>query len=101
MGLDFFRQGDCTFYGPALPEPYVRFELEKALAKHKLLPDADGLAGQALRDDWDVFRRKLRDVSPNSGPLAITNRILEPLVDRHGYAKIAPADAVLTREGDE
>lgn len=101
MALDFLRLGDCAFYGPALPEPYVRFELEKALTKHKLLPDVDGLAGQPIRDDWDVFRRKLRDVSPNSGPLAITNRILEPLISRLGYAKLAPADTVLTREGDE
>lgn len=101
MALDFLRLGDCSFYGPALPEPYVRFELEKALAKHKLLPDSDGLAGQALRDQWDILRRKLRDVSPNSGPVALTNRILDPLVSRLGYAKLAPADSVLTREGDE
>lgn len=101
MALDILRLGDCTFYGPALPEPYVRFELEKALAKHKLLPEADGLAGQTLRDQWDIFRRKLRDVSPNSGPVAITNRIIEPLVSRLGYASLTPADDVLTREGNE
>jgi hypothetical protein len=101
VALDFLRQGDCSFYGPALPEPYVRFELEKALGKHELLPDTDGLAGETLRDQWDIFRRKLRDVSPNSGPVAITNRIIEPLVSRLGYAGLAPADEVLTREGNE
>lgn len=101
MALDFLRLGDCTFYGPALPEPYVRFELEKALTKHELLPDVDGLAGQTLRDQWDILRRKLRDVSPNSGPVAIANRLLDPLVSRLGYAKLTPADSVLTREGDE
>jgi hypothetical protein len=101
MALDFLRQGDCSFYGPALPGPYVQFELEKALTKHKLLPDADGLAGEALRENWEIFRRKLRDVSPNSGPIAITNRILEPLVSRLGYSKLTPAANVLTREGDE
>ena len=101
MALDFLRLGDCTFFGPALPEPYVRFEFEKALAKHKLLPNADGLAGQTLRDQWDILRRKLRDTSPISGPVAITNRILDPLVSRLGYAKLSPADSVLAREGDE
>lgn len=101
MALDFLRQGDCAFHGPALPEPYVRFELEKALAKHRLLPDTDGLAGQGLRDQWDVFRRKLRDVSPNSGPVAITSRILEPLVSRLGYQRLSQAEAVFTREGEE
>ena len=102
MMLDFLRQADCTFTGPALPEPFVRFELERVLRKHDLLPATDGLAGQTLRDQWDVFRRKLRDVSPNSGPLAIANRILEPLAERLGYRpKLAQSDDITTREGEE
>jgi hypothetical protein len=99
MPLDFLRQSGCNFYGPALPEPYVQFELEKALRKHELLPDA--LRSQAIHDDWEVFRRKLRNVSPTSGPVAITNRILDPLLSRLGYQKLDAADTVLTREGDE
>jgi hypothetical protein len=101
MVLDFLRQGGCSFFGPALPEPYVQFELQKILEKHNLLPDTEGLDGQTLRDDWDVFRRKLRNVSPTSGPVAITNRLLIPLSTRLGYSELVPAENVLTREGDE
>lgn len=102
MTLDFLRQSDCTFTGPALPEPFVRFELERVLRKHDLLPATNGLAGQTLRDQWDIFRRKLRDVSTNSGPVAIANRILEPLAERLGYKpKLAKSDDVTTREGEE
>lgn len=102
MALDFLRQSDCIFTGPALPEPFVQFELERVLRKHDLLPATDGLAGQALQDQWEVFRRKLRDVSPNSGPLAIAGRILDPLAQRLGYKpQLAKSDDVATREGEE
>ncbi|RMH14398.1 MAG: hypothetical protein D6701_11310, partial [Gemmatimonadetes bacterium] len=101
MALDFLRHNDCTFSGPALPEPFVRFELEKALRKRKLLPPEDGPAGQEFRERWEVFRRKLRNVSPNSGPVAIRNRVIEPLLERLGYESLDAAEDVATREGME
>ena len=101
MALDFLHMNECAFYGPALPEPYVRFELEKALTKHKLLPATAGPAGQTLRDEWDTFRRRLRDISPNSGRLAITNRILDPLASLLSCGKPVRADNIVTRESSE
>ena len=41
MNLDL---GDCTFSGPALPEPFVRFELGVMLAKH------DDIGGETVND---------------------------------------------------
>jgi len=51
---------DVSFSGPALPEPFVRFELEAALAKVGLLPRAAGAEGRALQEDWERYRRRLR-----------------------------------------
>lgn len=101
MALDFLRFGHLTLSGPALPEPFVRFELERALAKLKLLPDPTGLKGQKVGDEWRVLQRKIRDISANSGPLAISNKVLEPLTPRLGYATLDDAQEVQTREGLE
>ncbi|QOJ00962.1 MAG: N-6 DNA methylase [Phycisphaeraceae bacterium] len=101
MALDFLRFGHLTLSGPALPEPFVRFELERALAKLKLLPDSTGLSGQKVGDEWKVFQRKIRDISANSGPLAISNKVLDPLTSRLGYATLDDAQEVQTREGLE
>ena len=40
---------DCTFSGPALPEPFVKFDLEGILVKLVLLPKAAGAEGKALQ----------------------------------------------------
>lgn len=101
MALDFLRFGHLTLSGPALPEPFVRFELERALAKLRLLPDSTGLSGQRVGDEWRVFQRKVRDISANSGPLAISNKVLDPLTSRLGYATLDDAQEVQTREGLE
>jgi hypothetical protein len=101
MALDFLRFGHLTLSGPALPEPFVRFELERALARLKLLPDSTGLGGQKIGDEWKVLQRKLRDISANSGPLAISNKVLDPLTARLGYATLHDAQEVQTREGLE
>lgn len=101
MALDFLRFGHLTLSGPALPEPFVRFELERALAKLRLLPDSTGLSGQKVSDEWRVFQRKVRDISANSGPLAISNKVLDPLTSRLGYATLDDAQEVQTREGLE
>ena len=48
MALDLLRE--CTLTGPAFPEPFVRFELEKELTKADLLPKVTGEEGRALQD---------------------------------------------------
>lgn len=99
MGLDLLQS--CTFTGPALPEPFVQFELEKALKKHKLLPKTTGAEGKALTERWKVYRRKLRELVASGGGIRVKNCVLEPLVERLGYDKIESADDVQTREGLE
>lgn len=48
-----FDLSDCQLFGPALPEPFVRFELEAELNKRKLLAKTSGAEGQQLKADWD------------------------------------------------
>ncbi|MEK7863837.1 MAG: hypothetical protein AAB295_11310, partial [Chloroflexota bacterium] len=99
MALDL--RTDCTFLGPAFPEPFVLFELETALSKLGLLPKTTGAEGQALRASWDSYRRKLRELAVRGGALRVRNHVVEPLVERLGYARLVPADEVETREGVE
>ncbi len=75
MALDFLRFGHLTLSGPALPEPFVRFELERALTKLRLLPDSTGLSGQKVGDEWRVFQRKIRDISASPSPGAIAGQV--------------------------
>lgn len=99
MALDLLRE--CTFTGPALPEPFVRFELEKELTRADLLPKASGEEGRALQDAWEAYRRKLRELAFRGGAIRVRNHVLEPLVARLGYARLEPAEDVETREGRE
>ena len=94
MALDVLRE--CQITGPALPEPFVRFELEKELSRAKLLPKADD-----LKERWDVYRRKLRELAFQGGAVRVRNHVLDPLVERLGYAKLEDAAEVTTREGIE
>lgn len=98
MALDL---GDCTFFGPALPEPFVKFELEDLLRKKGLLPKATGAEGKALAASWDSYRRSLRALGDAGGPVRVFNQVLAPLQDRLGYATSQRSDLVRTREGDE
>lgn len=91
----------CVFNGPALPEPFVRFELEKELAKQGLLDKTTGEAGKKLQAEWDVYRRKLRDLDVRGGPLRVRHCVLDPLVERLGFARSESAPEVGTREGQE
>jgi hypothetical protein len=98
MALDL---DDCTFSGPALPEPFVKFELEDLLRKKGLLPRATGAEGKALAASWDSYRRSLRALGDAGGPVRVFNHVLVPLVERLGYAASDRSDPVRTREGDE
>ncbi len=55
MALDFLQHAHFT--GPALPEPFVRYELEKELHRLNLLPKMTGEPGRELQASWDVYRR--------------------------------------------
>ena len=92
---------DCSFHGPALPEPFVRFQLERELSKRNLLAKTTGAQGRALEDRWDVFRRKLRQLGEQGGDRRVANHVLEPLVERLGYSALERQAEVITREGAE
>jgi hypothetical protein len=91
----------CAFNGPALPEPFVRFELEKELGRLDLLPKTTGDEGKKLQLSWDVYRRKLRELDIRGGPLRVRHCVLDPLVERLGFARSESAPEVETREGRE
>lgn len=90
---------DIAFTGPALPDSFVRLELEKELKD--LLPKTSGEAGRALADSWDAYRRHLRELVSSGGPLRVRNAVIAPLADRLGYSRIEEAPEVTTREGIE
>jgi hypothetical protein len=91
----------CVFSGPALPEPFVQFELEKELTRLNVLPKTTGDEGRKLQLSWDVYRRKLRELDVRGGPLRVRHCILDPLVERLGFVRSEPAPEVETREGHE
>ena len=92
---------DCSFHGPALPEPFVKFQLEEKLKKLNLLAKTTGAEGRALEDRWDVLRRKLRQLGEQGGDRRVANHVLEPLVERLGYSGLERQAEVITREGAE
>ncbi len=95
-------QDDCSFFGSALPEPFVLGDLEPWLAKEKLLPKAIGAEGKKLTERWSQLRRSLRALGEVGGPQRVANHVLAPLVAVLGYEKLERQDeAVRTREGDE
>lgn len=100
MALDL---RDCSFFGPALPEPFVKYQLETHLKKRELLQKNTGDEGKALRESWDVYRRKLRMLGEQGGERRVANHVLEPLAQRLGYEGMErqKTDSVLTREGAE
>jgi hypothetical protein len=96
-----FELRDCTFAGAALPEPFVKFELEPLLQKLDLLPKATGSEGKALGEQWEVLRKKLRSLGDSGGPTRVQNHVLDPLVERLGYGPSRRESEVTTREGLE
>ncbi|MFL9456936.1 MULTISPECIES: hypothetical protein [Nostocales] len=70
----------CTFTGPALPKPFVRFELEKKLTKAKLIHKITGNEGKELQEAWTVYRRKLRELATRGGAVRVRNHIILPLL---------------------
>ncbi|MDR3538151.1 MAG: hypothetical protein P4L71_16780 [Acetobacteraceae bacterium] len=84
---------DCTVSGPALTEPFLRFELAGELERRKLLrPPGPG---------WDRVARQLRALGSAGGPVRVANHVVAPLAPDLGYAPPARQDPVTTREGPE
>ncbi len=75
----------AKFIGPALPEPFVKFDLEKILNKNNLLSKTSGEEGKKLQETWNIYRKKLRELGPNSGAIRVQNYIIEPLIEILGY----------------
>src|SRR6059036_1198945 len=98
MSLDL---RDTTFFGHALPEPFVKFQLEPLLQKKGLLAKATGAEGKALEERWESLRSKLRLLGEQGGELRVTHHVLEPLVERLGYAQLTREEEASTREGME
>jgi hypothetical protein len=86
---------DCTFYGPALPEPFVQFELAAQLARLGLLVN---IQHKDVERNWGVLRRQLRSTS---GPQSVCNHVVAPLAECLGFGHPARQDDVATREGME
>lgn len=91
----------CLFMGPALPEPFVAFDLEAELAKAKILPKNAGAEGKELQKRWEVYRRHVRELVNSGGPLRVRNSVIAPLMTFIDYERVDSAELVRTREGDE
>src|SRR5439155_8240798 len=86
---------DVVFLGPALPEAFVRHELEKFLATHLPKP-------RAIQGVWEKYRKSLRQpLTLQSGRFRIKNVVLDPLAGLLGYEVKSGGDPVRTREGLE
>jgi hypothetical protein len=99
MALDVLQY--ASFTGPAFPEPFVRFELERELNRLKLLPKTTGAEGRELRESWEVYRRRLRELIARGGAVRVRHHVLEPLVAQLGYVHLEASPEVETREGRE
>lgn len=86
---------DVLFSGPALPEAFVRHELEKLLGTHLPKP-------KAVQGDWEKYRKELRKpLTLQSGRFRVKNLVLDPLAELRSYASKPGGDPVHTREGLE
>src|SRR5262245_43580646 len=86
---------DIVFHGPALPEAFVRHELEKLLGTHLPKP-------RAVQGEWEKYRKSLRQpLTLQSGRFRVKNVVLDPLAGLRGYEVKAAGEAVRTREGLE
>lgn len=96
-----FDLSDCQFHGPALPDPFVKFELERELNRLRLLPKTTGNEARQLKEQWEVYLRKLRALAASGGALRVFHHVVEPLLPLLGYARYETSDQVQTREDRE
>jgi hypothetical protein len=86
---------DCTFSGPALPEPFVRFELTAQLTRLELFANGQG---RGFERDWSALRRQFRS---SGGPQSVCNHVVAPLAARLGFDAPTRQVEITTREGIE
>jgi hypothetical protein len=86
---------DCTFFGSALPEPFVRFDLHTHLARLGLLHHVEG---KSFERNWEAVRRQLVTVG---GAQRICNHVIAPLAERLRFNRPVRQDDVATHEGSE
>jgi Eco57I restriction-modification methylase/N-6 DNA Methylase len=98
MALDL---SSAKLIGPALPEPFVKFDLEQILNQNKLLPKTTGHEGSSLQEFWDTYRRKLRNLGSSSGAIRVKHHVIDPLIESLGYKEMEEGGKVSTREGIE
>ncbi len=94
MTLDL---GACDFAGPALPEPFVRFELAGHLTRLGLLKTAT----RSLERSWHTLREQLRLLGNAGGPQRVHNHVIAPLASCLGYGAPRRQPEIVTREGAE
>jgi hypothetical protein len=83
---------DVIVFGPALSDPFLRFELEAVLAGRNPVLEP-GV--------WDALRRQLRALGGVGGPLRVHNHVIAPLAAALGYDTPVRQEPVATREGLE
>jgi hypothetical protein len=86
---------DCSFFGSALPEPFVRFDLHTHLARLGLLQHVEG---KSFERNWDAVRRQIVSAG---GAQRICNHVIAPLAERLRFDRPIRQDDVATREGSE
>ncbi len=80
--------------GSALPEPFLRFELEPALNRLGLMRPIDPAR-------WVAMRRGIRGLGRIGGPQRVLRHVVAPLATLLGYDQPARQTPVRTREGLE
>ena len=85
------------FSGPALPEPFVRFELGDLLGRQGLLPAGT----RSFERGWSTVRAQIRALGGAGGPLRAHNHIIAPLALPLGFGPPLRQEEVSTREGLE
>ena len=85
---------DIATFGPALPEPFLRFELETTLRRR-------GLIDPPRDEAWAAMRRGVRRLGRIGGPQRVNNQIVVPLAHLLGYGDPERQEPITTREGVE
>ena len=86
---------DCTFSGPALPEPFVQFELAASWLSL-------GCWSRATTETSSgTGARCARQLRSTGGPQSVCNHVVAPLAECLGFDPPARQDDVATREGME
>lgn len=92
---------DLKVFGSALPDAFVRFDLEAHLVRLKLWPRVSGPEAKRFGERFEVYRRRLRRLV-EGGPLRVFSHVLEPLAAELGYPTSERCtDPVQTYEGLE